>query len=70
MQHFSQASKTVNAFEIGWTVIEESRPEYNSIYLAIFGGPEGVGDVISGWDANTIEGYTTVNFEASSISLG
>ena len=35
---------------------------------AIYCRPEAVGDVVSGWNRNTIERYTVLNFEAASAS--
>ena len=64
-------SKTVNFLRIGWTVIEKSPPErdQNEYVYAIWCLPEEAGDVFSGENVKTIEGYAVINlFEGASFS--
>ena len=63
-------SKTVNRVEIGWTVVEKSRPEHDSHehVCAICCRPEVAGDVISGRNVQTVDGYVVVNCKVSNYS--
>ena len=59
----SPFSKTVNIFEMGWRVIEKSRPKHetNEHVYAIGCRQEVGGDVISRQNIKTIEGYVVIN---------
>ena len=62
-------SKEVHILRIGWTVIDKSPYEHDPkehVY-AICCRPEAAGDVISGGNAKTSEGYAALNFETASF---
>ena len=62
--------KTVNLFEIDWTIIEKWQSKTNMTQnehvSEICCQPEVDADVISGQNVKTVEGYVVVNFEVAS----